>query len=92
MAHRFHPFGRLWPFAGQRPSRAQAGRALDAARHWVSGFERDLPEPGPELQAPDVVVEEEEADLESERVTDLDDMFSGEAAIEEPEEREPEEP
>lgn len=75
-------------FAGQRPTRAQAGRALDAARHWLNNFERTLPEPEPEPQA--MEAEEEGLDLEFEALTDLDKMFAEEAAIETPEDGEAE--
>jgi hypothetical protein len=82
----------LVKFAGQRPSRAQAGRALDAARHWLNDFERLLPEPEPEPQEAEAMSEDEALDLEFEALTDLDMMFAEEAAIEEPEDRESEEP
>ncbi len=77
-------------FAAQRPSRAQAGRALDAARLWLTDFERVLPEPEP--QGPEVVGDEEALELEFEALTDLDKMFAEEATVEEPEARETEEP
>jgi hypothetical protein len=75
-------------FARQRPTRAQAGRALDAARHWLTSFERVIPEPEP----PEAEVSEEAQELEFEALTDLDKMFAEQTAIEEPEALEPEEP
>jgi hypothetical protein len=78
-------------FARQRPSRAQAGRALDAARHWLTSFERVVPEP--ELQEPEAVVDEDAVELEFEALTDLDKMFAEEMApVEESEAQETEEP
>ncbi|MGD2154424.1 MAG: hypothetical protein PVG79_14235 [Gemmatimonadales bacterium] len=77
-------------FAGQRPSRAQAGRALDAARHWLTGFERVRPEPEP----PELETANGEAalGLELEALTDLDRMFADQATPEAPADREAEEP
>jgi hypothetical protein len=79
-------------FSGQRPSRAQAGRALDAARHWLTDFVRVLPEPEPEPQEMGAAGEEEALDLELEALADLDSMFADEAAGELPEDRGAEEP
>jgi len=75
-------------FAGQRPSRAQAGRALDAARHWLTGFERVRPEPEREPEELEAAGGEETPDLEA--LTDLDRMFAEQATPEEPEDREAE--
>ncbi|MGD2218476.1 MAG: hypothetical protein PVJ64_17090, partial [Gemmatimonadales bacterium] len=77
-------------FARQRPSRAQAGRALDAARHWLANFERVVAEP--EAQEPEVVSGDAATELEFEALTDLDQMFAEEAVLEAPEARESEEP
>jgi hypothetical protein len=77
-------------FARQRPSRAQAGRALDAAKHWLTSFQRAVPEPAP--QEPEAVGGEEAVELEFEALTDLDTMFAEETVIEEPEAQESEEP
>lgn len=72
-------------FARQRPTRAQAGRALDAARHWLSSFERAVPEP-------EVESSEEARELEFEALADLDMMFAEQTPVEEPEVLEAEEP
>ncbi len=76
-------------FARQRPTRAQAGRALDAARHWLTSFERAVPEPEP--IEPEAESGEEALELEFEALTDLDKMFAEETPIEEPEALESEE-
>lgn len=73
-------------FARQRPTRAQAGRALDATKHLLSSFERVVPEPEPEPYQ-----SVEGADLEFEALTDLDEMFGEQTGTEEPEAREREE-
>jgi hypothetical protein len=77
-------------FARQRPTRAQAGRAVDAARHWLSSFEREVPEPEP--PEPEAASVEDALELEFEALTDLDKMFSEETAAAEPEVQESEEP
>ncbi|UCC82190.1 MAG: hypothetical protein JSW46_14530 [Gemmatimonadota bacterium] len=77
-------------FARQRPTRAQAGRALDAARHWLTSFERVVVEAEP--QEPEAESGDEALELEFEALTDLDKMFAEETAIEEHEAVEPEEP
>ncbi|NIN71820.1 MAG: hypothetical protein GTO46_07795 [Gemmatimonadetes bacterium] len=77
-------------FARQRPTRAQAGRALDAARHWLTSFERVVPELEP--LEPEAESGEEALELEFEALTDLDKMFSEETATAEAEAQESEEP
>ncbi len=57
----------LVKFARRRPSRAQAARALDAARRWFVEFERRVPEPE---------AEEADAGFELAALTEMDEMFA----------------
>ncbi|UCC73670.1 MAG: hypothetical protein JSV86_03665 [Gemmatimonadota bacterium] len=70
----------LVKFARRRPSRAQAARALDAARIWLVEFERLVPEPEPAEEAVGDLGFEALAELEAGTLADLDDMFSERAA------------
>jgi hypothetical protein len=67
----------LVKFARRRPTRAQAGRALDATRRWVVEFERVIPEPEPEV--------EEEIEVQAvmsaeEELAEIEKVFAEETA------------
>lgn len=78
----------LVKFARRRPSRAQAARAVDAARRWVVEFERVPIEPPSELEAPLEVAPQPVGDL----LAAMDEVFAQELEAEEPGEPESLEP
>ncbi len=63
-------------FARRRPTRAQAARALDAARRWLVEFERAAPVPEPALDAAERPAAETVADFELEDVAAMDEVFA----------------